>query len=117
MIEPQVIALQVVFAALERGATVVTGNNRLAAHTYRAFERTARDRGRTAWPTPEVLPWTAWLRRTWEEAVVAGGVPAPALLLSAGQEQCLWEDILGQSLAGQPLVQVAGTVREAAEAW
>ena len=117
MIEPQVIALQAVFDALEHGATVVTGNNRLAAHTRRAFEGAARDRGRTAWPTPEVLPWTAWLRRTWEVAVVAGGVPAPALLLSAGQEQCLWEDILGQSLAGQPLVQVAGTVREAAEAW
>ena len=97
--------------------TVVTGNKRLAGVTRQAFEQAAMDKGLEVWPTPDVLPWTAWLQRVWEEAVVSGAAPAPELLLTSQQEQRIWEDIITESMADQPLQQVTGTVRRAQEAW
>ena len=117
MIERQTVALAEVFDALDRGVTVVTGNKRLAGVTRQAFEQAAMDKGLEVWPTPDVLPWTAWLQSAWEEAVVSGASPAPELLLTSQQEQRIWEDIITESVADQPLQQVTGTVRRAQEAW
>ena len=117
MNERQTVALAGVFDALDRGVTVVTGNNRLAGVIRHAFEQSAMGKGLEVWPTPDVLPWTAWLQTTWEEAVVSGATPAPELLLTPQQEQRIWEDIITESVADQPLQQVTGTVRRAQEAW
>ncbi|MDP1559587.1 MAG: PD-(D/E)XK nuclease family protein [Nitrosomonas sp.] len=117
MIEQQTISLESIFDALDRGVTVITGNNRLAGVTRQAFEQAAIDKGLEVWPTPDVLPWTAWLQRVWEEAVVSGAASAPELLLTSQQEQRIWEDIVTESMADQPLQQVTGTVRRAQEAW
>lgn len=103
--------------ALDRGVTVVTGNKRFAGVTRQAFEQAAIDKGLEVWPTPDILPWTVWLQRFWEEAVVSGAAAAPELLLTSQQEQCIWEDIVTASVADQPLQQVTGTVRRAQEAW
>ena len=103
--------------ALDRGVTVVTGNKRLASVTRHAFEQAALDKGLEVWPTPDVLPWTAWLQRVWEDAVVSGATQAPELLLTSQQEQRIWEDIITESVTDQPLQQVTGTVRRAQEAW
>lgn len=116
MIEQQTISLSEVFIALDCGVTVVTGNKRLAGVTRQAFEQAAIDKGLEVWPTPDVLPWTAWLQRAWEDAVVSGAAPAPEFLLTSQQEQRVWEDIITESLADQPLHQVTGTVRRAQEA-
>lgn len=117
MIEQQTISLVEVFDALDRGVTIVTGNKRLAGVTRQSFEQAAINKGLEVWPTPDVLPWDAWLQRVWEEAVVSGGAPAPELLLTSQQEQRIWEDIITESMADQPLQQVTGTVRRAQEAW
>lgn len=104
-----------VFDALDRGATLITGNNRLAGAIRQAFEQAAMNKGLEVWPTPHLLPWTAWLQSTWEEAVVSGALPD--LLLTSQQEQRIWEDIITQTVADQPLQQLTGTVRRAQEAW
>ena len=117
MIELQSISQAEIFDALDRGVTVVTGNKRLAAATRLAYERSVVDKGFEVWPTPDLLPWTAWLQRVWEEAVVSGVAQAPELLLTPEQEQRLWEDILTETVADQPLQQVSGTVRRAQDAW
>ena len=117
MIERETISLVEVFGALDRGVTVVTGNKRLAGVTRQAFEQSAMGKGLEVWPTPDILPWTAWLQRAWEEAVVSGAATAPELLLTSQQEQRIWEDIVTESVADQPLQQVTGTVRRAQEAW
>lgn len=117
MIEQQTISLEEIFDDLDRGVTVVTGNKRLAGVIRQAFERSALDKGLEVWPTPQVLPWTTWLQTIWEEAVISGASSAPGLLLTSQQEQRIWEDIINESLADQPLQQVNGTVRRAQEAW
>jgi ATP-dependent helicase/nuclease subunit B len=117
VIERQTISVAEVFDALDRGVTVVTGNKRLAGVIRQAFERSAMDKGLEVWPTPQVLPWTAWLQTTWEGAVISGASSAPELLLTSQQEQRIWEDIIAESVADQPLQQVTGTVRRAQEAW
>ena len=117
MIERQTIPLVQIFDAVDRGVTVVTGNKRLAGATRQAFEQAAIDKGLEVWPTPDILPWAVWLQKLWEEAVISGGAPAPELLLTSQQEQRVWEDIITESVAEQPLQQVAGTVRRTQEAW
>lgn len=115
MIEQQTVSLPEVFEALDRGLTLVTGNNRLAGAIRQAFEQAAMNKGLEVWPTPHLLPWTAWLQNSWDEAVVSGALPD--LLLTSQQEQRIWEDIIAQTVADQPLQQLTGTVRRAQEAW
>lgn len=117
VIELQAANLTDVFDALHRGATVVTGQRRLAAVLREAFERAAIKKGLEVWPTPDVLPWPAWLYRLWEEAMVSGAVTARNLLLAPHQEQRIWEDIVAEGTSDQPLQQVAGTVQQVQEAW
>ncbi len=116
-IKRQSTSLADVFDAMDRGVAVVTGNKRLAAVTLRIYEQAALERGLDAWPTPPIRHWPIWLQNVWEEAVVSGGVPAPAFLLAPQQERRIWEDIVTESLAGQPLQQVPGVVRGVQEAW
>ncbi len=117
MIEPQEISLPQVFATLDRGVTVVTGNKRLAGALRRAYEQAAMDRGREVWPTPDLLPWSAWLHRTWEEVVLGGAATAGELLLTSPQEQWVWEAIITANMVDRPLQQVPGTVRRVQQAW
>ena len=117
VIEPQSASLADVFDALRKGATVVTGNKHLAAVTLHAFEQSAVEQGLQAWPTPRIWPWPVWLQAVWEEARVSGSEPASQFLLGPHQEQRVWEDIITESMTGQPLLQVAGVVRDAQQAW
>ena len=57
--------------ALDRGVSVVTGNRRLAGAISHAFEQREIGQGLEVWVTPDVLPWSAWLQRCWEQAVVS----------------------------------------------
>lgn len=102
---------------LDRGVTIVTGNNRLAAHTRQCYEKSAMAKGREVWPTPHILPWTTWLQNIWEDAVVSGELLAPQLLLTAQQEQYVWKEIISSSMSDHPLQQEAGTARQAQQAW
>ena len=117
MIERQTASLADVFDAMGRGVTVVSGNKRLAAVTLRAFEQAALERGLEAWPTPRIWHWPVWLHNVWEDAVISGSVSGPAFLLTPQQERRIWEDIVTESLAGEPLQQVPGVVHKVQEAW
>ncbi|MFB6259443.1 MAG: hypothetical protein ABEJ96_05705, partial [Thiohalorhabdaceae bacterium] len=77
--------------ALERGATVATVTNRLARSLQRAYHHRQRAAGHRAWPTPDVLPFSAWLRRAWGDARDFGG--ATGTLLTPAQELALWEQV------------------------
>ena len=103
--------------ALNSGATVVTANKRLAGVTRQIFEKANIDKGLEVWPTPKILPWSAWLQNTWEEAVISGVLPAPKLLLTQQQELYIWKDIITEAFVDNPLQQVSGTARQAQQAW
>ena len=113
-IAPQEASYAEVFEVLDKGMTVVTGNIRLAGVVRQKFEQELINRGNEVWPTPDVLPWTVWMQRTWEEVMVSGAAPAPHLLLSPPQEQRVWEDIIAQEASWE---QESGSVRRAQEAW
>ena len=103
--------------ALNRGATVVTANKRLAGVTLQIFEKANIDKGLEVWPTPKILPWSVWLQNTWEEAVLSGVLSAPKLLLTQQQELYIWKDIITEAFVDNPLQQVSGTARQAQQAW
>ena len=67
---------------------------------------------------PQVLPWSVWVRRSWEDAALSGALPAPELVLTTQQEQGLWESIVeATNEANGGLQQVPGTARRARDAW
>ena len=106
--------------ALESGATILTANRRLARFIKTQFDEAQRSRGRVVWRSPDILPWTSWLERCWETLSIQmadAGTP-PVVLLSAIQEQSLWESIIADYVqAGDRLLQVPATARNAASAW
>ncbi len=108
------------FEALAGGATLLTANQRLA-RTQRALYNARRQaHGHAAWPSPDILPLSAWLQRCWE--TLAGdplAVPAArsAMLLNPSQERAAWEAIVQASPEREELLQVGATAQSALEAW
>jgi probable DNA repair protein len=87
-------------AAAMAGATVVTANTRSARGLKAAAERRLRSSG--AWPTPEVLPYGAFVERLYAEALVAGLATAQAL--QHEQELQLWRQIIASSASGREML-------------
>jgi len=101
-------------AWLAEGATVVTPNRRLARDLKRAYDDAQQAQGCTVWPAVDVLPWDAWLARSDDELAPAAARP---LLLSALQQQVLWEQVLATSPAVPPLARADAVAASASEAW
>ena len=78
--------------ALERGATVVTGNRRAARTLAVAFDRRQRALGLKSWQPPAVLAWEAWTAELWQRLLVEGHVSK--MLLNRTQEHSVWREIL-----------------------
>ncbi len=116
MIKPIKITHAEIIEALNRGATVVTANKRLAGVTRYIFENANLENGLEVWPTPQIMPWNVWLQNTWEEAVITGVLAEPSLLLTPQQELHIWKEIITES-TDNPLLQINGTARQAQQAW
>jgi ATP-dependent helicase/nuclease subunit B len=97
--------------------TVITPNRRLAQGLSGEFDRQQIASGRTAWDTPDILPYASFVERLYEDALhseLAAGVP---LLLTPEQEQGLWQELVHGSESGGALLAVAETAALAREAW
>jgi ATP-dependent helicase/nuclease subunit B len=95
------------------GLTVVTPNRRLAQALMAEFDAFQLGRGLTVWEAPDILPIGAFVERLWEDALysdIGGAVP---LLLSAAQEQHLWEEILADS----GLLSIPSAAAQCRDAW
>ncbi len=110
--------METLFTALDSGATVLTASRHLARHLADAYDRDRATRA-GCWPGADVLPYAAWLERTWEEGLDAGAWEGegPPMLLSATQETALWEGVVEESEAGGALLQLPAAARRAREAW
>src|SRR5262249_1096093 len=64
--------------------------------------------GRTAWLTPPILPWTAFVEQLSEQQTP---------LLTPAQELALWESIVEASPESAHLIQPHAAARLAGEAW
>jgi probable DNA repair protein len=102
-------------AALAEGAVVVTPNRRLARFLHREVDVAQRAAGRTAWPTPVILPYPTWLETLWNEVVQADAVTGAALVLTPAQAAQLWRQVIAAE--GMSLLDPHGAAVLAAEAW
>lgn len=106
--------------ALVRGATVVTASQRQARVLQQAYGDYKTQAHCSAWPTPDILPFVAWLDRVWVEATVSVAGTRPPFcdhLLHSNQEKIVWEDIIRQSAVGSSLLQPYAMAERAYEAW
>lgn len=100
--------------ALLAGATVVTPNRRLARALKREFDLARVAAGARVWTSADVLPWGAWVDRTFADLVRH---EAPVRVLSPAQELALWQQAIADSPVAHALLDTAATARVAREAW
>jgi ATP-dependent helicase/nuclease subunit B len=99
---------------LDQGYTLVTAGQRLARYFQHAYARLQLDRGRRAWPAPDILPWQTWLQRCWDEHAIDH---RSLLLLNSYQEQVLWQKVIAESPWADGLLQPANVAQRVMEAW
>jgi ATP-dependent helicase/nuclease subunit B len=105
--------LQSVLDAAQSGACVITSNTRAARNLKRAFADRQRASNLAAWKSPEILPWSAWLKRLWQEQLFHSPGQFNALL-DERQERYLWERIIG---AERPQLDAGSLAEQCAHAW
>lgn len=93
---------------------MITASRRLARYCRHVHARTQLERGRRAWPSPDILPWQAWLQRRWEGRAYEH---ADLLLLHPYQEQVLWQQIIAASSWADALLQPANVAQRVMLAW
>jgi probable DNA repair protein len=104
-----------IVAALERGAIVVTGNQRAARTLRRGFDRRNRALGLKNWQPPMVTAWDVWMTGLWHGLVVEGRVTQ--MLLNRTQEHAVWRTVLEADEELASLRTVDSLAAGAAEAW
>ncbi len=105
---------------LENKAVLVTVNIRLARYLTTRFNRHQIDAGKTVWETPDILPYSAWLERLYDQSMRSinqDSAGRRSLLLSQAQEQFLWEQVIQSSESGNALLRIPETAQTAAQAW
>ena len=99
--------------------TLVTPNRRLAAHHKREFDSSQQAAGRIAWPTPDILPFSTFIERSWRALNRATDDDQVTELIDTVQADVLWEQAIRKAdpALAQTLMHVAQTATEAANAW
>ena len=104
-------------AGRKAGATVVTPNRRLALALKREFDDARAGQGLTVWESADIVPFSALVERAYEDALDSGHATELPILLTAIQEQALWESAIRGSEAGGTLLAIPETAALAREAW
>ena len=103
------------YELLASGATLLTSSRRLAHAVRTEYATHGQARGRKVWLTPQVLPWSTFVRDT---CFMQRATDSVALqLLSDAQALALWDDVVGASTAGQRLLNPAQAARAASRSW
>ena len=102
---------------IDAGCAVVTPNRRLAAHLKHQYDERQAAAGKSAWPTADILPLSAFVERAYEDACYSQSATELPVLLTPAQDQALWEGIIRDSEAGRALLAIPETAALAREAW
>lgn len=86
-------------AWLTAGGIVLAASERAARALLARVHQAHLSRGETAWETPKILPWQAFLRQSWQERVEDA-----RLLLAPLQEESLWASLI----ADEPQMALEG---------
>lgn len=104
---------------LSGGATVITATARLAREVKQQFDQQQLARGKQAWESADVLPYHAWLQRTWKS--FGAYLEACPTLLNELQLVAAWEDIIRRDIrharTAAPLWNIHATAKTAVDAW
>ena len=118
---PAAISKAQLFAHLAQGlaggVTVITPNQRLAQSLAREFDAAQAAQGLSAWESADILPYSAFIQRCYEDALYSGLAPDLPIVLTPAQEQAVWEDVVRRSRAGDALLAIPETAKLAADAW
>lgn len=101
--------------AIQQGFLLVTPTRRLARSLQQQHTFEQLSAGQKVWETPDILPWAAWIIRTWDD-FAAQQKNAP-LLLNSQQQQWLWQQIVSESSFAEGLLQPAAAAAKANDAW
>src|SRR5512146_3503476 len=105
---PAALSRQELFERLARGLaaklTVVTPNRRLAQELAREFDQGQAEKGLAVWESADILPFSAFVERLYEDALYSELAPGLPLALSEAQELELWEAAIRED--GAPLLAV-----------
>lgn len=107
-------------AVLAQGGTLLTATHRLARHLREVHDQAMAASGASAWPSADVLPLDAWLRRTWENLAVQGHPLGQLRLLTEDECQLAWGQVLSREPAGTPvglLAPLAATSWRLCQLW
>lgn len=77
----------------------------------------AQREGRSVWPSPRILPWSAWLRQERLEARAFNVSKTAERLLTPAQARLLWDEIVADSAWGRTLLVPANAARLVARSW
>ncbi|MBC2717458.1 MAG: PD-(D/E)XK nuclease family protein [Desulfobacteraceae bacterium] len=105
---------------LEDKAVMVTVNRRLARYLTNRFNQQQVDAGRAVWETPDILPYTPWLGRVYDNARYLPDKEMPGnlkILLSPAQERFVWEQVINASESANALLRIPETAKAVAQAW
>src|SRR5690554_2733056 len=98
-----------------QGYTLVTPTSRLARYLQFRYTSVQIQQGKKTWETPDILPWNAWLQRSWDDITLANDTGL--LLLSTQQQLLIWQEIIGKSSYASGLLHTAATARQVMQAW
>jgi hypothetical protein len=115
------IARAELFERLGRGhverIVVLTPNHRLAQALEAEFDRAQGARGLPSWEAPDILHFSAFVERAYEEALYGSeGGELPALLTPAA-EQILWEEAVRAGEWHAKVLSAPATAALAADGW
>jgi probable DNA repair protein len=78
--------------ALDRGAIVITANQRAARTIRYAFDKRNRSRGLASWQPARAIAWDAWAANLWQNLLIEGHTVD--LLLNRTQEHAIWRSVV-----------------------
>ncbi len=81
---------------LAGGGTVITATHRLARTLRLDWDRSQSAAGLDVWPGADILPLDAWIRRSWDAAVVRGIPAGTRRLLSEEECRLLWRRVIAR---------------------
>ncbi|TAK67301.1 MAG: PD-(D/E)XK nuclease family protein [Betaproteobacteria bacterium] len=102
---------------LAGGVTVITPNQRLAQSLEREFDAAQAAQGRSAWESADILSYSAFVQRCYEDALYSELASALPILLTPAQEQSLWEDAIRASKLAETLLSASSAATQCREAW
>ena len=96
------------------GATLLTATKRLARSLRHDYDQMSLDSGKKTWDSPDILPLSAWLARSIEEAQRLQ--KDSKQMLTVAQEEMLWQELV-VGASSEVLLDLKTTARRAMEAW